>query len=64
MAARTRHMDTNTLLDRLSARFDTLPSLDRGIEERHKTIQAAIDWSYDLLDRDEQRLRRSLEDLH
>ena len=44
----------------LSERFDNLPSLDPGIIDRHKTIQAAIDWSYNLLSEDEKALFRRL----
>jgi len=49
VACRTRYMDTFTILNRLSERFDTLPSLDQSSVDRHKTIQAAIAWSYNLL---------------
>jgi len=48
------------MLDRLSKRFDRLPSLDPGIIERHKTIEGAIDWSYNLLPEDEKALFRRL----
>jgi len=60
VASRTRHMDTITMLDRLSERFEKLPSLDPGIIERHKTIEAAIEWSYNLLSADEKVLFRRL----
>ena len=32
------------------------PGGERGAIERHATLRAAIDWSYDLLAADEQRL--------
>ena len=60
MASRTRFMDTMTMLERLSKSFDQIPSLDRGITDRHKTIHAAIDWSYNLLSDDEKVLFRRL----
>ncbi len=60
VASRTRHMDIMTMLDRLSKRFDRLPSLDPGIIDRHKTIERAIDWSYNLLPEDEKALFRQL----
>lgn len=60
VANRTRYMDTMTMLERLSERFDMIRSLDPGIIERHKTIQAAIEWSYNLLSYDEKFLFRRL----
>jgi non-specific serine/threonine protein kinase len=60
VASRTRHMDTLTMLDRLSERFDRLPSLDPGIIERHRTVKTAIEWSYNLLSKDEKVLFRRL----
>jgi predicted ATPase/AraC-like DNA-binding protein len=60
VASRTRHMDAVTMLDRLSERFDKIPSLDPGIIDRHKTVEAAIDWSYYLLSDDEKALFRRL----
>ena len=60
VSCRTRHMDTITMLDRLSERFDSLPSLDPGTSGRHRTIEAAIDWSYNLLLEDEKKLFRQL----
>ena len=60
VASRTRYMDTKTLLHRLSERFDTLPSLDQGIVDRHKTIQSTIEWSYNLISEEEKTLFRQL----
>ena len=60
LASRTRHMDALTMLDRLSERFDRIPSMDPGIVERHRSIQAAIDWSYNLLTEEEKTLFRRL----
>ncbi len=44
------------LLRRLDRRFQVLSGGRRGAIERHATLRAAIDWSYDLLDAAEQRL--------
>ena len=60
VASRIRYMDTLTLLDRLSERFDSLPSPDPGTAERHRTMQAAIEWSYKLLSEKEKTLFRRL----
>ena len=60
VASRTRYMDTMTILDRLSERIDRIPSPDPGIIERHKTVEAAIEWSYNLLSEDEKVLFRRL----
>jgi len=57
---RIRHMAAPTLLQRLSEKFDSLPSHDPGTSERHKTIQAAIEWSYNLLSKEEKALFRRL----
>jgi predicted ATPase/AraC-like DNA-binding protein len=60
VASRIRHMDTKTILIRLSERFDTLPSLDQSTVERHMTMQAAIEWSYNLLSDEEKALFRQM----
>jgi non-specific serine/threonine protein kinase len=60
VASQTKYMDTMTILDRLSNRFEKIPSPDPGISGRHQTIQAAIDWSYSLLSEDEKTLFRRL----
>lgn len=60
VASRTRYMDTMTIMDRLSERMDKIQSLDPGMIERHKTIEAAIEWSYNLLSEDEKFLFRRL----
>jgi predicted ATPase/class 3 adenylate cyclase/Tfp pilus assembly protein PilF len=51
-AARTRVMPPTKLLQRMSQRFKLLTS--RGRRDRHATLRAALDWSWDLLDADEQ----------
>ena len=60
VASRIRYMASITLLNRLSKQFDSLPSLDPGTVERHRTMQAAIEWSYNLLSEEEKALFRRL----
>src|SRR5439155_7879518 len=54
-AARTTILSTEQLLNRLGARLDLLKG-GRDSEVRQQTLRATIEWSYDLLDPDEQRL--------
>src|SRR6266545_4875808 len=54
-AARVRILSPGQLLDRLSGRLDLLKG-GRGVDPRQQTLRATIEWSYDLLDEDEQRL--------
>lgn len=54
-AARTRVLSPAKILERLSQRLDLLKG-GRDVDERQKTLRATIEWSYDLLDEDEQRL--------
>ena len=60
VASRTRYLDTITILERLSDSFEKIPSPDPGTSRRHQTIQAAIDWSYNLLSENEKILFRRL----
>ena len=55
-AARVMALSPAELLRRLDRRFQVLSGGRRGAIERHATLRAAIDWSYDLLDSAEQRL--------
>jgi len=55
-AARIPTMNPAELVRRLDRRFDVLAGGRRGAVERHQTLRAAIDWSYDLLDEPQQRL--------
>jgi predicted ATPase/transcriptional regulator with XRE-family HTH domain len=55
-AARSRHFAPEALLARLASRLRTLTGGARDRPARHQTIRAAIDWSYNLLAPDEQRL--------
>jgi predicted ATPase/transcriptional regulator with XRE-family HTH domain len=54
-AARVRMLSPHQLRDRLNERFRLLRGGNRDRLERHQTLRAAIDWSYDLLD-DRERL--------
>jgi predicted ATPase len=54
-AARTTILSTEQLLDRLGQRLDLLKG-GRDSDLRQQTLRATIEWSYDLLDPDEQRL--------
>ncbi len=58
-AARTALFSTDQLLQRLSQRLDLLKG-GRDVEPRQRTLRATVEWSYDLLAPDEQRLFRTL----
>lgn len=60
VSSRTRHMDSGTMLDRLSGRFAEIASGDPRTVERHKTLQATIEWSHNLLKEEEKSLFRRL----
>ncbi|WP_319943698.1 BTAD domain-containing putative transcriptional regulator [Nocardia aurantia] len=49
-AARTRTMSVAEIESRLDHRFALLRSGDRNSPERHRTLHAVIDWSWNLLD--------------
>jgi predicted ATPase/class 3 adenylate cyclase len=53
-AARTRALTPTQIVERLDERFSVLAGNRRGTPERHQTLRATIDWSYQLLDPDEQ----------
>jgi predicted ATPase len=55
-AARVMALSPAELLRRLDRRFQVLSGGRRGAIERHATLRAAIDWSYELLEATEQRL--------
>src|SRR4029077_9930211 len=52
-AARVRVLSVEQLIERLSERLDVLKG-GRGAEARQQTLRATIEWSYDLLSREEQ----------
>jgi predicted ATPase/DNA-binding XRE family transcriptional regulator len=55
-AARVSALSISDLATRLSERFSILTGGDRNVLPRQKTLSALIDWSYDLLGPQEQRL--------
>jgi predicted ATPase/class 3 adenylate cyclase len=55
-AARTAMLTPADILARLDDRFALLKSRSRSGEPRHETLEATMDWSYDLLDAESQRL--------
>lgn len=55
-AARLKLLDPAALLDRLDSRLSLLTQGSRDLPERHRTLEATIAWSYDLLDQQAQML--------
>jgi predicted ATPase len=54
-AARVRSMSVTEIEERLADRFALLVSTDRTAPDRHRTLQAVLEWSWDLLT-DSQRI--------
>jgi predicted ATPase/class 3 adenylate cyclase len=54
-AARTKSLDPPQILERLGRRLDLLTG-GRDADPRQRSLRATIEWSYDLLEPDEQRL--------
>ncbi len=59
-AARLRTMTIDQLANRLDDRFRLLTSGSRTALPRHKTLRAVVDWSWELLSRDERTVLRRL----
>jgi predicted ATPase/class 3 adenylate cyclase len=59
-AARVRVLPPQTIRDRLNQRFQLLTGGSRDVDARQQTLQATIDWSYQLLAPEEQTLFRRL----
>ncbi len=59
-AARIRSMSVDEIERRLSNRFALLRGGDRSAPERHRTLIAVIDWSWNLLSASERRMLRRL----
>jgi predicted ATPase/DNA-binding SARP family transcriptional activator len=60
-AARIKLLSPREILQRLGGRLELLKAVPgAGLPERHRTLRAAVDWSYDLLTPDEQALFTSL----
>jgi predicted ATPase/class 3 adenylate cyclase len=55
-AARVRVLSPQQILERLGQSLDVLTFGPRDAPERQRTLRATIEWSYDLLDPDEQTL--------
>jgi predicted ATPase/DNA-binding winged helix-turn-helix (wHTH) protein len=55
-AARTKVLSPTAILDRLQSRLELLTGGASDLPERQKTLRKTIDWSYDLLSKEEQRL--------
>ncbi|MER6920114.1 tetratricopeptide repeat protein, partial [Streptomyces spiralis] len=55
-AARLRTLEPEELADRLDDRFRLLSRGDRTKAPRHRTLRAVVEWSWDLLDAEEQEL--------
>src|SRR6266545_4481255 len=58
--ARLRTLPVEQIAARLGDRFRLLSGGSRTALPRHQTLQAVVDWSWDLLDEAEQRLARRL----
>ncbi len=63
-AARAQVLTPTQMLAQLSHRFDFLVSRKRDANDRHRTLRAAIDWSYRLLSPDLQRFFAHLSVFH
>ena len=59
-AARVRHMSVGDLADRIEDVFQVVVGNQGRELQRHQTLQALVDWSYDLLSPDEQIVFRRL----
>src|SRR5919109_4617023 len=59
-AVRTRVLSPEQILERLVDRFALLTTGSRTALPRHQTLRTTLDWSYELLDGEEQKLFRGL----
>ena len=59
-AARVKVLSPSAMRTRLSSRLQLLTGGARDLPQRHQTLRAAMDWSYDLLTPTEQKLFRRL----
>ena len=59
-AARMRALDVHDLARRLDDRFSLLATGRRDAEDRHRTLFAVVDWSWQLLREDERTVLRRL----
>jgi predicted ATPase len=63
-AARVKVLSPSSMLTRLTSRLQLLTGGARDLPQRQQTLRAAMDWSYDLLNAEEQKLFRRLSALH
>ncbi|MGB0036341.1 MAG: tetratricopeptide repeat protein, partial [Candidatus Acidiferrales bacterium] len=59
-AARVKLLSPSSMLTRLESCLQLLTSGSRDLPARHQTLRAAMDWSYQLLNAEEQKLFRRL----
>jgi len=59
-AARVEALGVTQLLDRLDDRFALLAGGDRLAPSRQRSLAAAVEWSYQLLDESERRVFRQI----
>jgi predicted ATPase/DNA-binding CsgD family transcriptional regulator len=59
-AARVDTLGVSQLLDRIDERFELLADADRLAAERQRSLAAAVQWSYQLLDEAERRVFRAV----
>jgi predicted ATPase/DNA-binding XRE family transcriptional regulator len=59
-AARVKILSPQAILSRLESRFELLTGGPRDLPARQRTLRSAIEWSYDLLDGEEEKLFRRL----
>ena len=59
-AARVKLLSPSAMLARLESRLQLLTGGARDLPARHQTLRAAMDWSYQLLNAEEQKLFRRL----
>jgi predicted ATPase/DNA-binding SARP family transcriptional activator len=59
-AARTRVLAPEAMLERLESRLDLLAAGPRDAPARQRTLRATLDWSFELLDGEDQRLLATL----
>lgn len=59
-AARTRYFQPAALMQRIDKALDLVSKGQKDLPERQQTLRAAIEWSYNLLSADSQRVFRQL----
>lgn len=63
-AARIRLLEPRAILKRLDTRLKLLTGGPNDLPDRHKTLRACIDWSYDLLTEEERAIYRRVSVFH